>query len=141
MGRKMYMDYKLKNGFVMELTNEGEEIENTYLEVTATGYHGDMDYDVNNHTKVYFNDSEEEFKNLICFICFKKAKDFSELKEEYQKLFGDGEAFDNMLEEWEDFCEDYSERHDQTIELNTNYDYIIEGKQYGFGSVKLDIFK
>lgn len=135
------MDYKLKNGFVMELTNEGEEIENTYLEVTATGYHGDMDYDVNNHTKVYFNDSEEEFKNLICFICFKKAKDFSELKEEYQKLFGDGEAFDNMLEEWEDFCEDYSERHDQTIELNTNYDYIIEGKQYGFGSVKLDIFK
>ena len=132
------MDYKLKNGFTMEIKNEGKEVSNTYLSIEATRYHGDADYDVNNNTEIYFNDGE--FTNLVSFICYNSGCDFDEIKEEYQKLFEDEDDFNSMKDEWYDFCTSYSEMHDQTKELDVEYFYIIEGKKYEFNDVKLDIF-
>lgn len=126
--RKTLMDYKLKNGFVIKLATDGEEVSNTYLEIKATGFHGDADYDVNNETKLYFNDNENDFKELVSFICFRQGLELCELKEDYQKLFKGEKDFRYNCKEWVDFCSDYSEVHDERISLDTKCLYLIEGK-------------
>lgn len=134
------MDYKLENGFVMKLNGDGAEVSKTYLYINATGYHGDMDYDVNNDTKIYFNDGDDDFKELISFKCFNGCREFDELKEEFQKLFEDEGEFQDMCDGWKSFCKDYSETHDEAIELDLDYWYMIDGKKYDYDDVELDIF-
>jgi len=138
------MDYKLKNGFVMKINSKGKTTDNTYLKIKASGYHGDADYDVNNETEIHFNKNKDEFKNLISFICYNSGYEFNDLKEECQKLFANEDDFQEMcdgFEGWKDFCTSYSEMHDQTIDLDVECHYVIEGEKYKFDDVELDIFK
>lgn len=134
------MDYTLKNGFVMKISGKGKKNADNYLKINASGYHGDADYDVNKDAEIYLNDGKDEFKNLICFLCFDAGGRFKHLKEEFKNLFKDEEEFKSMYQEWREFCSDYSEVHDQRIHLGTECCYIIEGKEYRFSDVTLDIF-
>lgn len=135
------MGYKLKNGLVMELTGDGKELNKTYLAVRATGYHGDMDFEVNKDENLYFDDDQEDFKKLICFICFVEHLDMGHLKDEYIELFDSEDDYDYMVEEWDDFFHSGSEQHDEYIDLDREYWYVIDGKKYDFKDVKLDIFE
>jgi hypothetical protein len=135
------MNYKLNNGFTLKLKNKVKKVDKTCLEIRATGYHGDADYDVNKETQIYFNDNKDGFKELIAFLCFEVEATFDQLKEEYQNLFKDEEEFNYMYKDWKSFCRSYSEMHDQSIDLDIDYWYVIEGVQYSSVDVGLDIFK
>jgi hypothetical protein len=134
------MDYKLENGLIIKLNGDGKEVIKTYLAVRATGYHGDMDFEVNKDEELYFNDNKEDFKKLICFLCFIKNLDIGNLKDEYIELF-DEDDYDCMVEEWNDFFHSGSEQHDEYIDLDRVYWYVIDGKKYDFKDVELDIFE
>lgn len=135
------MDFKLDNGFVMKLTDKKKEVpKETYLHINATGYHGDMDYNVNEEATIYFN-NDRGFKDFITFMCFDNCCEFDELKEEYQKIFVNVDEFEELKEEWREFSRDYSEMHDDTIDLSIRYSYVIEGKTYSDDEVDFDIFK
>lgn len=131
------MDYELKNGYKLKLGEQKGSIDTTYMQVKATGYHGDMDYDVNKSCRIDFNEPYG-FKDLIAFSGFLTGYQFEDLKEEYRKLFKDDNEFSNMVEEWEDYSSDYSEMHDNRITLDMDYYFVIEGKIYA--SAEFDFF-
>lgn len=120
------MNYKLKNGFVIKLNGKGKKINNTYVEISASGYHGDDDMD--------------DFKNLIAFYSYINKSEFDNLKEKYQKLFKDKDDFEYLRDEWRDFLTDYSEMHDQCINLDYGVIWMIDGLKYYEGNICFNIF-
>lgn len=131
------MDYELKNGYKLKLGEQKGSIDTTYMQVKATGYHGDMDYNVNESCRVDFTDPCG-FKDLIAFSGFLTGYQFEDLKDEFKELFNDDNEFYSMVEEWEDFSKDYSETHDETIHLDMDYYFVVEGKIYA--SAEFDFF-
>lgn len=137
------MKYKLSNGVELDIKGAGKKPLNTYLKIKASGYHGDDDYEVNRECKLYFNDSKVDFKDYICFLAYCSEGNeeyvFEMLKPEYKQFFKDKEDFQDMLQDWYDFRTDYSETHDETIFLDIDYVYSIDGVIYQDEDIELEV--
>ena len=84
-----------------------------------------------------------DFKDYICFLAYCSEGNeeyvFEMLKPEYKQFFKDKEDFQDMLQDWYDFRTDYSETHDETIFLDIDYVYSIDGVIYQDEDIELEV--
>lgn len=128
-------------GLIITTGNKVKSEERDYINIVLSGYHGDKNYDVNKDIKIYLDTLNKNYalQKFISIGAYLNKLTWDDLRQEIKNIFDSDEDFMIEYEECqEEIFHDYSEVHDNTIELRIeSIESYIDGVLYSGFSLNL----